>query len=94
MNTIIFGAIHLKIDQLFCLELLSTCYCITCFMFLSSLHWIIKYETMFPNILVSSVNVFKISMRRLLLTLKVLASVNVKRGSLALVIVAGIQVPS
>lgn len=39
-------------------------------------------------------NAFKISMRYLLLTVKVLASDNVKKGTLALVMVAGIQIQS
>lgn len=37
-------------------------------------------------------NGFKVSMRCLLLTVKVLATDNVKEGTLALVIVAGIQI--
>lgn len=88
MITVIFGAIHLKIvaDQLFCLEILSKCFFFDflktylCFSHLSN--WFIKYKTMFSGILLSFVNAFKISMRCLLLTLKVLASDNEKKGYL------------
>lgn len=78
MNLIIFSAIHSKIvpDKLF--SLLSKYFVfdlkkhILCFFHLSTR--IVKYEAIFFGILISFEGAFKISMRCLLLILKVLAS--------------------